>query len=262
MKKNPALVTSIAMATGLLGLSHNAIAGGGTADLSIMIQAPATTTPLEQVQYYITIHNNGPKSAGRVKAKLELPANTTFIQASSECSLNGSKLTCNLGKIRKNRSHTLSVLLEAPTADGTISLSGEVNSRRADPNYLNNFATYDTLVESPQVVAPEFPITSTVTINAQSCYGSGISQFSDCPAYAIMYGTMTLNTDQSISTGNPGVLGNWSQTDNSSIQMNFTDLSNNPISTFNGTAVSETCFEGTVTPNLATTDGAWRGCAQ
>jgi bacillolysin len=111
--------------------------------------------------YTITASNGGPAAADGVTVTNVLPANVTFISASSSqgtCAGNAT-IRCMLGSIASGSNVTVTLIVH-PTTTGTLSNTIAVAALNQDPNPGNNTATATTTVVYP------VPIVTSLTPNA------------------------------------------------------------------------------------------------
>lgn len=82
----------------------------GGADLAITKIAPATVESGDQLEFAITVTNNGPDTATNVDVTDVLPAGVTYVSATpSQGSCSGATtVTCNLGTLLNGGSATIS----------------------------------------------------------------------------------------------------------------------------------------------------------
>lgn len=234
---------------------------GRSADMMVMVQGPATAETSNALQYYVVASNQGNRSARNVTATIELPPSATFVQADNACSLSGTTLDCNLGRIRRNNSHTLSVELIAPPTAGTISLDATVSTSSRDSNNANDSTSFDTVIEEPVVVQPVVDIDPPERFVMRQCVGSNSLTWADCTPGSLLTHEVTLDVNNVVQTNDPGATGTWNEPDAFHIELDFFDLNNVPMSTFTGKAQTQYCFSGTTVFHQNTAySGAWYGC--
>ena len=255
------LMVTVAMTT------HLAEARTRDADLALTLLAPASVDVSDPIAVQLVVYNHGPKRAKNTTVTLSLPANVGVNSLASECYLSGSDIICDMGTLRRNRQHTSSIELQAPGNGGNVLLAASVTSNRNDPNPSNNNAQASITVNAPP---PPPPPSVAVVINTPqqvdftACwtdpYDNLPASFNDCQAPAEA-GSMTLNANNnSVTTGDPGVIGTWSQPTPETLQINFTDLNYNPLSVWRGTGVSSSCWTGDIEFISAVAEAAWQGC--
>ena len=234
------------------------------ADLDVSAQGPTQVNVSDSATYSATARNVGNRTARGATMTVNVPASLTITNHSSECQASASGLDCDLGKIRAGRSHTVTLVVDAPAAPGAHALSVSANTTTRESSLANNTATLTVQVIDPTPPPPAaFPITSQTDLFLEMCTSlSGPIVWSDCTPGSLLTHTVTLLPGGSVDTYDPGVWGTWTQSNASEIEMNFFNaLDNSPMSTMSGTATSSTCFEGTTVFHQGLGDGAWQGCA-
>jgi uncharacterized repeat protein (TIGR01451 family) len=126
--------------------------GGGEcpgADMALGITAqPNPVSAENNLTYSIAVTNLGPSATTNVTVAHLLPANATFVSASSPqgtYSQQGGLVTFSLGPMAARATATITVIVQ-PTAAGKIYSTATVTSEQPDPNLLNNSATVQTQV--------------------------------------------------------------------------------------------------------------------
>lgn len=236
------------------------------ADLSLTVLAPGSVNVSDPIAIQLVAYNAGPKRARNTTITLSVPNNVGITNLASECYISGNDVICDLGNLRRNRQHTSSIELQAPGSGGSVVLSASVSSNRTDPNPANNSAQASVSVIAPPPPPPP-SVAVTVTppqqVNFSACwtdaYDNQPASMNDCQTPPEP-GSMTLNGDWSIATGDPGILGTWSQPTPETLQLHFTDLNYNDLSIWRGTGVSSSCWEGDIEFISAVAEAAWQGC--
>jgi uncharacterized repeat protein (TIGR01451 family) len=120
------------------------------ADLAVntFSDSPDPVNVGSELAYQVSIQNNGPAAASGITMQLSLPAGVTFKSASSGCSYAAGKVTCSLGSLSVNASGTLSIVVFAPTASGSITTNVQISGNETDPNLSNNSASISTQVST------------------------------------------------------------------------------------------------------------------
>jgi len=136
----------------IAGFSDNALAvlSRAMADLSISISDSDDPIKVgENLAYRITVTNNGPHQATKIKLENTLPKPISLISFSpsqGSCTATGNeKLTCQLGALDKNAKLTLSVVV-SPIDTGELSNQITVTANEFDP-------TPSSVTETTQVKA-------------------------------------------------------------------------------------------------------------
>jgi uncharacterized repeat protein (TIGR01451 family) len=142
-----------------------------TADTSISMSGPASSTFGAPVSYTLTITNNGPAPATGVTVSDTLPAGATYVSASSsQGSCSGTTtVTCALGTLNSTGSGpsnvaTVTITAFAGTA-GTLTNTATVSSNETDPNPANNTATLSTIVAPATATAATTTLTTFVGVS-------------------------------------------------------------------------------------------------
>jgi uncharacterized repeat protein (TIGR01451 family) len=134
--------------------------GGGPCAADVAISATGSPAPAftgVDLTYNVTITNIRPVVAGGVVISNVLPANATFVSATSSqgsCSLNGGTVVCTLGSLGANSGATATIVVR-PTAVGSLTNTFTVGSSSTDGNPANNVATVVSTVVEP---APAFTV--------------------------------------------------------------------------------------------------------
>ncbi len=106
----------------------------------------------ENVNYTITVNNNGPQTAESIILTDTLPIGVTFTSATPDqgsCSESAGVVTCNLGNIDNGSSVAVAVVVKTTTV-GAISNNASVASNTPDSNTINNSTSEQTTVNELQ----------------------------------------------------------------------------------------------------------------
>ncbi|MBL8154846.1 MAG: DUF11 domain-containing protein, partial [Anaerolineae bacterium] len=124
------------------------------ADLVVTKDGPSGYVTIGgNVQYSITVTNNGPGTAKSVSLTDTLPAGTSLVSITSTgASCVGT--TCSLGDMTNGQTITLTLTTTTPTTAGKITNRVSVSSTTVDPVNTNNEAKADTDVKAPSPVSP------------------------------------------------------------------------------------------------------------
>jgi uncharacterized repeat protein (TIGR01451 family) len=144
-----------------------------TADLSVAKDAPATVAPGGNIDYFITLNNDGPDDAQNVTLTDTLPANTTFVGVSANpewtCADPGFGMTgtvsCTTPSVGvSGPGFHLEVHVSSGATNGTvITNTASATSDTLDPNTANNSGAASTTVvvpTSPPSISKSFAPTS------------------------------------------------------------------------------------------------------
>ncbi len=125
-----------------------------TTDLSLTKSvSPGTVYSGEQVDYTLSVHNNGSLSASSVSVRDTLPPGFAFTSASPDkCSASSRTVTCSgLGSLNAGESTTLHIYATAAQDAGTYRNVAVVGSNQPEiTNGSNNIAAVDVTVERRQ----------------------------------------------------------------------------------------------------------------
>lgn len=254
--------TSIAktiFAAALFASAANAYAGPTyRPDMNIDISGPAAADVSSTLHYDLLVKNDGYATARNTLVTVTLPTNTSFLQASSQCTANGNLLTCNLGKFGLRSRKNLAFELTAPATAATLNLTAAVTTATQETNSSNNTDTIQTVVTNQPDIIINPPTGGSVNLRVQDCWEP--MSLDACPPEMIMNDlTLPLNDNHTIDTGSTTATGVWSQPDNKTIVMDFYNGSTH-LSHFTGSSISTTCFEGTFEYYTAVHSSTWRGC--
>ena len=113
----------------------------GQADLAVAKTGPATADPNSQFTYAISVTNNGPATAVSLVVTDSLPANVTFISATSGGTTNASltNVFWTVSNLASGAVANLGLTVRAP-ASGVVSNWAVAGSATADSNLGNNSA--------------------------------------------------------------------------------------------------------------------------
>jgi uncharacterized repeat protein (TIGR01451 family) len=114
----------------------------GAADLSITKTAPATAPAGGQINYTITVTNNGPDSSTNTTVTDILPAGVAFVSATpSQGSCSGTTtVTCNVGTLASSVSATISLIVNVTASEGAVI----INTATADSDETDQSPASDT----------------------------------------------------------------------------------------------------------------------
>jgi len=117
------------------------------ADLAITkMDTPDPVLVSETLTYTLMVTNNGPDTATDVVVVDTLPAGVTFDHASAGCSAVGQVVTCDVGDMADGGVANITIVVIAPSVEGTITNTATVSTSVNDPVPGNNTATEDTTV--------------------------------------------------------------------------------------------------------------------
>lgn len=122
--------------------------------------------------YSIVVANNGPSQATGVTLTDTLPAGVTFVSSTPSagtCS-GTTTVTCNLGTINSGANVTVTIVVTAPAAAGSLSNTASVTSGVTDPNAANNSATATTTIGAADFSISASPAFQTIFAGLQTGY--------------------------------------------------------------------------------------------
>jgi len=161
-----------------------------SADLSITKgDSPDPVTVGTSLTYTLHVQNAGPNPAAAVHVTDPLPANTTFVSATSSVgSCSGTTtVDCDLGTLANGASATITIVV-TPTVVGPLSNTATVSTTSADSNPADNSSTATTTVQA--VPSADVSITKTdspdpVTVGTNLTYTLSAANAGPSPAAAV-----------------------------------------------------------------------------
>ncbi len=129
--------------------------GTGSVDMAIaMTDSPDPIKVSQTLTYQLAVNNYGDVNATNVSVIDTLPAEVTFISATSTlgtCSNNAGVVTCSLGSVASGGSATITIQVTSPAQVGMLSNTATVTCTETDANTANNTSTATTVVGNPVV---------------------------------------------------------------------------------------------------------------
>jgi uncharacterized repeat protein (TIGR01451 family) len=208
--------------------SSNPFDVGVANHLSInIVDSPHPVSVGANLTYTLTVVNTGPSAATGVMVTNLLPANVTFVSATSSqgtCTQNGGIVTGNLGVVPGGTNATVTIVITPPVVGVTLTNVATVTRAEADGYPGNNTATSTTPVTMPAIAIADasclegnvgitnmifqvtlaVPSAQTITVNYVTADGTAMAG----QDYVATNGTVTFppgTTNQSIAVG---VIGN------------------------------------------------------
>jgi uncharacterized repeat protein (TIGR01451 family) len=183
---------------------------GSSADVSVSVQAPATSTTGSSLTYSIQVQNMGPNPAQGINLTFILPESVIFNSAqTTQGSCSGSGVSyCDLGTLASGSSTTVTVAV-TPTLAGSLVLTASVSTVSFDPVSNNNQASGSTTVTG-SAFSPVPTVTQLVPNMVQAGSGSlvvtlGFNSASTVswngqalPTTLLSTGQLTANVDASL----------------------------------------------------------------
>ncbi|MBI3484482.1 MAG: DUF11 domain-containing protein, partial [Acidobacteria bacterium] len=143
------------------------------ADLAVTKSDSPDPVPVStNLTYTIVVANNGPSQATGVTMTDTLPAGVTFVSSTPSagtCS-GAATVTCNLGAINNGANVTVTIVVTAPAAVGSLSNTASATSAVTDPNAANNSATATTTVGAADFSISASPVVQSVLAGLQTGY--------------------------------------------------------------------------------------------
>jgi len=197
----------------------------------------------------VTVENIGRRTAQNVVIDVALPETNTsptvhvmgdLDNIDSACTQVDTMLTCSVGKIRRNRSTTISFDFAPPQSAGSLDFDAEAGTTSTDADNSNDFDT-----DTATVLYPDLAITSQALIINRHCTGTGLEAFYECELYpsSISSHEIILETDGSITFSVAGYTGAWGQDSDDHLWFEYYYGSLTRVE-FEGNAVDGSCFEG------------------
>ena len=121
-----------------------------SADMTITKSGPATITQGTDINYTISVHNNGPTDAANVVVSDTYPANTTFVSATptsgpaGSCTPGPTSVSCTFASFPFNATASITLVLHVSNAapnGSSIANTATVSASTSDPNGTNNSST-------------------------------------------------------------------------------------------------------------------------
>lgn len=254
------------VAASLLALSMGPAAlAAPKPDLEVSYSPPVLTPVYAPGSYDVTVSNIGNRNANNVELTIELPATATspsiFIMGnlwndfSSNCALDGSpgtvggtRLVCDLGRVRKNRSAEISFTIELPEKTGPLVFSATATTTTpGDPNPTNNTDVMHTAALDYYENTLDF-VSGQVAYVKRHCTGMDLSAFFECAKFpsSISSFVAVFHDNGSISIpGQPDYTGSWTLSGDT-LTFDYTFIPSGMVEVeFSGRGVPQAgCFEG------------------
>jgi hypothetical protein len=231
-------------------------------DLAVSFTAP-TSTPYvyDMATYKVRVANVGQHTANGVTLHLDLPRTQTspqvyilgdlgaFSTTKGTCARSGTRITCNLGQLLKNKNATLTFAFALPQSSAPIAFSASASTTTSEPaNALaNNSASYGAPWLNYSVA-----ISGPIHANNRHCTGTSLTSFFECelfPSSISGHGfTFEANGSLSFDDAPANITGAWSRPNNDLKRLRVEYFEDGlPAATFEGYGVSPNCFEGITT---------------
>ncbi len=225
-------------------LSVSTASAGANLDTTMTLPSGMDVDAVETVS--VKVKNTGNKHAQSVSLTIQLPETNTspgvyvlgdLDSASASCAESGTTLVCDLGRIRKGKSSTVSFDIALPWSFDTLDFEATATASNASS---------DSDSDSAVVVYVDQVLSGTNDITNQHCTGIGLVAFYECTLFpsSISSHSATLESDGSVSfDGMAGYGGSWGQDDDDHLWFEYT-YNGNIVAEFEGNGVGGDCFEG------------------
>ncbi|MGH2709849.1 MAG: Ig-like domain-containing protein, partial [Actinomycetota bacterium] len=135
-------------------------------DLALGIDdSPDPVDAGSNVDYTVTVTNNGPSDATNLTVTNTVPVGTTFVSSSGNgwsCSESSGTVTCTRPALARFASAPdITITVTAPPSAGTITDSASVSATESDPDPGNDSDSEDTAVQDPPPPPPNNPPVAT-----------------------------------------------------------------------------------------------------
>lgn len=240
------------------------------ADLTVDLQGPAAPLPDVMARYDVTVDNIGNRTANDVIVGVALPETHTSPTVhvlgtlgaiDSACALQDTHLTCNLGRLRRGASATLSFELALPVSRVPHDFVVEAKTSSREDSVANNALSY---TQSLSYVAT--PIAGPRAALVRHCTGQDLVSFFECLLYPSSQSShaLTLEANGTLTFANapPGYTGTWAQPTPDRLVMTYT-FNNAMVAAFRGFGQGNDCFSGiTAFPQSPGYIAAYQVCLQ
>lgn len=224
------------------------------ADLEVSVLAPSAKPLVGNVAHYaVNVVNVGSSRADGVALTVQLPTTQTspdkflmgdLANIDARCTHSGTKLSCNLGRIKRNSGTVVGFDLALPYTSAPLQLSASASTASAELSLDNNQANLTTALAYYQYNLSAEPI------DISSCTGATLTSYFECNVYPGATQTHNFQLEPNGTVTPAGsrssVLGNWSQPTPEDFLLEF-GSPGNVSATFRGKGVEGGCFEGVTT---------------
>ena len=120
---------------------------GADVQLVSKVDSPDPATVGQQLNYSLTVKNNGPADATGVTLTDTLPGGVSFASASAGCLHASGTVTCTIGSLANGAQTTVTIVV-TPNTPGSIVNNASVSATTTDPTPGNNAAQASTVVQA------------------------------------------------------------------------------------------------------------------
>ncbi|MCB9779220.1 MAG: hypothetical protein H6742_11705 [Alphaproteobacteria bacterium] len=236
------LITSLAFVT----------TAQANADLATTLSVPAGTVVYDDTTVQVTVENIGRKTADGVALVIDLPETHTsptvhvmgeLSAVDSRCALAGTSLECDLGRLTRGASTTVSFDIALPWSAEPLEFEATASTRSRE-RALGNNADADAASQ----VYIDAPLSGPHDMEMWHCTGTDLISFYECTLYPSSLSShfVTFEADGSITFPPflpPGYSGRWEQDSDDHLWFEYT-FDSVVVAVFEGNGVSGSCFEG------------------
>lgn len=234
------------------GILFGAAAAHARADIAVGFVPPATIDVGATHSYAVTVANIGRHRANDVEVHIGLPATMTSPQVhirgdlsafSAACTLNNDTiLSCDLGRLNKGASATVTFDLALPAAIGSTEFLVEARTTSRESDTDNNAVS-----EAVSLTYVDTPIATPAPATIRHCTGQNLTSFYECTLYpsSISSHGISFEANNAISFDNApaSYTGWWSQPAPDRLSFAYYD-NGAPVVAYQGYGVGGGCFEG------------------
>jgi hypothetical protein len=206
------------------------------------------------------VSNTGNRNASNCAVQIDLPETNTSPEVhvmgnlgaiGATCSRSGTTLSCSLGRIKKNKSKSVTFDIALPVSSAPLLVTATASTSSGENSTSNNAATLaasQSYYATAIITAPGSP----ATILNSHCTGQGLTAWFECtlsPGSVTSHST-EFHDDGSVTIpGAPLYTGQWSVTSTASGSFLefFYDDGAGVVAEFEGWGADNTCFEGLTT---------------
>ncbi len=242
---------------------------GAAADIETTITIPNSSLVYEDDSYSVQVKNVGNRNANNVVVTVQLPETNTSPQVftmgevsnlDSRCTQSGTEITCNLGRVKKNKSETRTFDMYLPVSVNSLDFSASATTSSSESNTANNDDS-----DSATVIYEDIVLAGPLTADNSHCTGTDLQGYYECTLFPSSISThqVTLNADGTLTFAYPGYAGSWGQDTDDQLWMEYTQ-NGQTVAEFEGYGVdaSAQCFEGITTFPGSAYNSAYEVCLQ
>ncbi|MFT5682963.1 MAG: hypothetical protein ACI8RZ_003887 [Myxococcota bacterium] len=225
-------------------LSISTAAAGPTLDTTLTLPSSMDVDVADTIS--VKVKNTGNGHAQDVSLTIQLPETNTSPTVyvlgdigsySSSCVESGTTLVCDIGRIKKNKTKTVTFDIALPWSFDTLDFEATASASNASSSSDTDYAT---------VLYVDEVLSGTNDITNQHCTGTDLVAFYECRLFpsSISSHSATLTVGGSVTiSGQPGYGGSWGQDDDDHLWFEYT-YNGSIVAEFEGNGVGGSCFEG------------------